>query len=320
MLELGLTDATFRAKLASLRRRARARRPREWTRRIVVDRANWPLSFHRWPLRDDHGDRGGHSSRSANWACPGPATSPSTPTIRCCRTSRASRSSSPGRRARTSFRSASRSQPDPRQHPGLARFTAQIVSEDSGPTGAVASVKPATTGRTGYKVTFRKLRGAGLEPGWHYVRVLPQDRRRESRSRSSLRTTAGHASRTRASASSSSRTGRGRRRPGRHARRPTRPRSMPGVTQALRVLSSRRSARAATGGPSSADRSTGRARRTPDATRCVPRSARMAPRRSRFHPCSRTSSGRLLADPARAPCRWTDAGGRVERQPRPVPA
>ena len=37
------------------------------------------------------------------------------------------------------------------------------------------SVKPATTGRTGYKVTFGKLRSAGLEQGWHFVRILPQD-------------------------------------------------------------------------------------------------------------------------------------------------
>ena len=59
--------------------------------------------------------------------------------------------------------------------PGLARFTAQLVSEDSGPTGVIASVKPSTTGRSGYKVNFRKLRAAGLEQGWHYVRILPQD-------------------------------------------------------------------------------------------------------------------------------------------------
>ena len=53
VLELGLTDATFRAKLAAFVAETGLDDPREWTRRIVVDRANWPLSFHRWPLREN---------------------------------------------------------------------------------------------------------------------------------------------------------------------------------------------------------------------------------------------------------------------------
>ena len=52
VLELGLTDDAFRAKLAAFAAETGLDEPREWTRRIVVDRANWPLSFHRWPLRE----------------------------------------------------------------------------------------------------------------------------------------------------------------------------------------------------------------------------------------------------------------------------
>ena len=39
----------------------------------------------------------------------------------------------------------------------------------------MASVKVTEKSRGSRKITFRKLRAAGLELGWHYVRLLPQD-------------------------------------------------------------------------------------------------------------------------------------------------
>ena len=52
VLELGLTDANFRSQLTAFTAQHGLGEPREWTRRIVIDRVNWPLSFHHWPLRD----------------------------------------------------------------------------------------------------------------------------------------------------------------------------------------------------------------------------------------------------------------------------
>ena len=140
----------------------------------MVDRANWPLSFHNWPLRAATeteaikltagelalpriGDRPEHADHPLLQNLDGQLFLLS------------------GQHGTNQFTASFEVQSDPRQIPALARFSAQIESEDSGPTGLVASVKPATTGRTGYKVTFRKLRGAGLEQGWHFVRILPQD-------------------------------------------------------------------------------------------------------------------------------------------------
>jgi hypothetical protein len=174
VLELGLTDATFRAKLAAFVAETGLDDPREWTRRIVVDRANWPLSFHRWPLRENKeteavritvgelglprvGDRPEHADNpllqnlaDQPFLVAGPQGPNQLP---------------------VSFEV----HPDPRRIPGLARFSAQILSEDSGPTGVATSVKLSTTGKSRYSVTYRKLRGSGLEPGWHYIRILPQD-------------------------------------------------------------------------------------------------------------------------------------------------
>ena len=174
VVELGLTDVTFRQKLAKLVAETGLDNLREWARRIVVDRANWPLSFDNWPLpaiteteaiKLTVGElvlpRVGHKPEHADhpllqnldgqlFLLAGP-------------------------QGTNQFAVSFEVQTDPRQIPALARFSAQIVSEDSGPTGVVKSVKPATTGRTGYKVTFGKLRSAGLEQGWHFVRILPQD-------------------------------------------------------------------------------------------------------------------------------------------------
>ena len=175
VLELGLTDAKFRSQLTAFTARYGLGEPREWTRRIVIDRMNWPLSFHRWPLRDTSvteqvhvtvdelglplaGDQPEHANHPllSNLAgqpvlVAGPKGANQLP---------------------VSFSAT----PDIQHIPELARITAQIVSEVSGPTTAVASAKVTEKGRGGSrKITFRKLRAAGLEPGWHYVRLLPQD-------------------------------------------------------------------------------------------------------------------------------------------------
>lgn len=174
VVELGLTDGDFRRRLAALVTETGLDDPCAWTRRIVVDRANWPLSFHRWPLRASAateailltvgdvilprvGDGPEHADHPVLQNLAGQLFLLSGP------------------QGSTQLPVSFDVESDLRQIPGLARFTAQIVSEDSGPTGLVASVKPATTGRTGYKATFRKLRGTVLEQGWHFVRILPQD-------------------------------------------------------------------------------------------------------------------------------------------------
>src|SRR5690606_28253486 len=58
---------------------------------------------------------------------------------------------------------------------GLTRFVAQLVSEEAGPTGVATTVRLSRTGKTDYTARLRRLRSADLDPGWHYVRVLPLD-------------------------------------------------------------------------------------------------------------------------------------------------
>ena len=176
VLELGLTDAAFRAKLAAFVAETGLDDPREWTRRIVMDRANWPLSFHRWPLRETTETEAGPASRSANWACPGPVTSPSTPSHPLLQNLAGQPFLVAGRRGRTSFRSASRSQSGPAADPGAG----PVHRADR-----LRGLRPHRRRRLGQAVRDGPERAtrspsgscarAGLEQGWHFVRVLPQD-------------------------------------------------------------------------------------------------------------------------------------------------
>lgn len=170
VLGLGLTDADFRARLSAFASEHGLSDPRAWTRRIVVDQVNSRLSFDNWPLREVSdtervrieveelslplaGDQPEHANHPMLANLIGQPVLVSGP--------------HGANQLPVSF--------DADRAPGLARFTAQIVSETSGPTGAVTSVKITERGRSARKITFRKLRSAGLEPGWHYVRLVPQD-------------------------------------------------------------------------------------------------------------------------------------------------
>lgn len=170
VLELGLTDADFRARLTVFVAEHGLADPRSWTRRIVIDQVNWPLSFDRWPLREISDTERVHVAiGELNLPLAGDQLEHANhPMLANLIGQPVLVAGAHGvNQLPVSFEAL--------RVPGLARFVAQIVSEISGPTGAVASVKVTDRGRPARKVTFRKLRNAGLEPGWHYVRLVPQD-------------------------------------------------------------------------------------------------------------------------------------------------
>jgi hypothetical protein len=174
VVDLKLRDPHFRARLADLAVRTGLDDVRSWTRRIVADSANWSLSFHRWPLPDAQpvqtigvvmGDlplpRAG--DRTEHAAHPGLAAITGQPYLLT--------GSGGLSQLAVPFSVLS----DPRQVDGLAKFVVELVSEDSGPTGVRAAVAVSTTARRAYRATLRRLRTAQLDPGWHYLRVLPVD-------------------------------------------------------------------------------------------------------------------------------------------------
>ena len=174
VLALRLTDRAFRARLADFLVHTGLEEPRAWTRRIVVDQANWPLAFHRWPLPDEQpaptvtievgelelplaGSRREHTTHPVLASITGQPYLLAGPT------------------GPAQLPVAFRVQPDPRGVSGLVRFAVRLVSEDAGPTGVQATVKVSTTARDPYKAVLKKLRVAHLEPGWHYLHVQALD-------------------------------------------------------------------------------------------------------------------------------------------------
>jgi hypothetical protein len=57
VLELGLRKGAFQAQLGEFLADAGIEDPREWTRRIVLDRACWKFAFHRWEFEESNDDQ-----------------------------------------------------------------------------------------------------------------------------------------------------------------------------------------------------------------------------------------------------------------------
>jgi len=178
VVELELTDPAFRARLASFLAKRGTEddglaNPRAWTRHIVVDRTNWPLMLRSWPLRDETtpaavriqvGElslpRAGEPQHADDPVLQNISGQLYLPT---------------GGQGINQLTVTFQVSPDPRHVAGLARFAVQLVSEDGGPTGVTTRVQVSTIARTTYRANLKRLRTAGLEAGWHYVRVLPVD-------------------------------------------------------------------------------------------------------------------------------------------------
>ena len=229
VLDLGLTDRAFRAKFTAFAAAAGLDDPREWTRRIVIDRANWQFSFHRWPLRDA---RNVEAARIivADLPLPQAGDDPQHASNPLLRNLAGQPFLVAGQQGPNQLPVTFEARPDPRRIPGLARFTAQIVSEDSGPTGVVASVKPSAVGRAGTRPPSETCGGpawsqAGTSSGSSRstMRGFPSPSSRPARVRTRT---------TRASASSSSSPPQTTLTTCRHRSGST---VQPGVTQALRA-------------------------------------------------------------------------------------
>jgi hypothetical protein len=174
VIELGLADASFRARLAELITELGLENPRTWTRAIVVDRSNWGLAFGRWPVSEDaFTDTVRIQAQVLGLPTAGDQPEDAENSVLATLTGQPYLPAGPNGAAQLAV-SFSVS-PDPQQIRGLGRFSVQLIGEDTGPTGAVASVRPSRVGKADHKATLKKLRKASLEEGWHFIRVVPLD-------------------------------------------------------------------------------------------------------------------------------------------------
>jgi ABC-type branched-subunit amino acid transport system ATPase component len=171
-LELGLDDSVFRKQLGEFFLRVGVDNPREWTRLIVRDRANWPLAFNKWQFED------GGVNPDAIFI--GDIDLPNLPVVK-------EDNDDPrlaeliGQRilpiSKTGLKSFSvsfRVDPVPSRVAGLSRFVAEVVSRDNGPTGLrrrkAAWIKSTDSG----VIAFSSIGKIDWEEGWHFVRVYAE--------------------------------------------------------------------------------------------------------------------------------------------------
>ncbi|CDR06536.1 methylation-associated defense system ATP-binding protein MAD8 [Streptomyces iranensis] len=175
VLDLGLNDADLATRLAGFAARCGLEDPVVWTRRIVVDRENWGLSFGNWHI--DERRRATVSIEVRGLGLPAAGDKPEElgahPALQAMVGQPYLLAGEKGVREVTARFAV---QPDPRKVEGLERFRVEIVSENGGPIGRIAHVGKGKAAKTEYKAPLRRLNKIDWEEGWHYVRVTPLDR------------------------------------------------------------------------------------------------------------------------------------------------
>jgi hypothetical protein len=170
VVELGLAERAFRTQLANFLAEAGLEEPRAWTRRIVAERENWQFSFHRWKFDEDEEPPGAICIEIVETSLPQVGNEEDN--------ERLSRLIGQhylpvGKKGMKQFSVTFRTAPHPTRVQGLARFSAQIVSQEGGLVGLVKNVAAWKSSKDRATVTFTKLGTVDWEEGWHFVRIQP---------------------------------------------------------------------------------------------------------------------------------------------------
>jgi hypothetical protein len=171
-LELELTDPAFCRQLGDFFERTGLADPRDWTQQIVRDRANWPLAFNRWVFAD-----GGVNPDSIYI---GELELPDLPIIKDDESDPrlgefvGSRVLPISKQGLKKFSVKFRVVPVPSRVAGLARFVAEVVSCDNGPTGLRRRKATWTTTKDSGTIAFSAIAKVDWEEGWHLVRVFAE--------------------------------------------------------------------------------------------------------------------------------------------------
>ena len=165
-LNAGVTDLTFRQRIANSLLEFRNEGANAWLRHIATDSTLWDLAFDRWPLPDAVSQDKiciqvtGTSLPLASEGMPGlQAGEPYLPI---------------GDGALKKFRIDFKTDPAPNQLPKVSKFVLEIISQDQGPVGVLTTRKAWPKGDKAYaEFAMTKLARAEWGPGLHYVRIRP---------------------------------------------------------------------------------------------------------------------------------------------------
>ncbi len=172
VLELGLKKGPFQAQLGEFLTDAGVEDPREWTRRIVLDRACWKFAFHRWEFEENTDEQGHVFIGDVVAELPTVGDEPSDAKLQELKADE--KILVVGKGGLRKFNVGFRVDPHPSRVEGLAKFVAQVISKETGPVGLVRSKKTWTSSRLTATIDLNNLHKVDWEEGWHFVRVLGQ--------------------------------------------------------------------------------------------------------------------------------------------------
>lgn len=167
--ELGLAKRAFKNLLGNFLDDAGTDDPRQWARRIVVDKSLWQLAFNKWEFEDGGVQPDAIYVGEVQTDLPGVADDETKEPLAQLIGSRILPVSSLKK-----FNVTFRTEPHPSKVQGLAKFVAQVISKEHGPIGLARSKavwKAATDKAT---ISFSGLGKIDWEEGWHFVRLLAQ--------------------------------------------------------------------------------------------------------------------------------------------------
>jgi hypothetical protein len=167
VLALELTDKTVQRHLTEFLIETGLDDPRRWTRRIVLERQYWDISFDKWKFKEqDEPEKAFVQVLQTDLH-----TVQDTATDEKLQNLVGQQVLIP--KNRRSFKVEFATEPHPQQIRGLSYFTMQIVSQDGVAVGAAKKVKPWRSKTNTKSVNIDKVNNYDFEEGWHFVRVLP---------------------------------------------------------------------------------------------------------------------------------------------------
>ena len=172
VMEVGLKKSPFQSQLGEFLTDAGVEDPREWTRRIVLDRTCWKFAFHRWEFEEGTKEQGHVFIGDVSVELPKVGENPSDLKLQELKADE--KILVVGKGGLRKFNVGFRVDPHPSRVDGLAKFVAQVISKETGPVGLVRSKKAWTSSKSSATIDLNNLNKVEWEEGWHFVRVLAQ--------------------------------------------------------------------------------------------------------------------------------------------------
>lgn len=167
--ELGLAKRSFKNLLGNFLTETGTDDPRQWARRIVMDKSLWQLAFNKWEFEDGGVQPDSIFINEVQTDLPSVADDETKEPLAQLIGQRILPVNSLKK-----FNVTFRVDPHPTMVQGLARFVAQVISKEHGPIGLVRSKAAWKTATDKANISFTALGKIDWEEGWHYIRILAQ--------------------------------------------------------------------------------------------------------------------------------------------------